>query len=87
MHVSVKFKLGASAVAANIFTKNGIELCGIIGGVRLVVVLFNRFVAATLVPRRNFSQLPPKLVPMPEDQSFDSRLDVRACSQVADRKH
>ena len=58
MHVSVKFKLGASAVAANIFAKNGIEpallwtyivmFLELFGGVCLVVGLFTRFVAAAL---------------------------------------
>ena len=58
MHVSVKFKLGASAVAANIFAKNGIEpallwtyivmFLELFGGVCLVVGLFTRFVVAAL---------------------------------------
>jgi putative oxidoreductase len=58
MHVSVKFKLGASAVAANIFAKNGIEpaltwayvIMGLelIGGVCLIIGLFTRFFAAAL---------------------------------------
>ena len=58
MHVSVKFKLGGSAVAANIFAKNGIEpallwtyvvmFLELFGGVCLVAGLFTRFVAAAL---------------------------------------
>jgi len=58
MHVSVKFKLGASTVAANIFAKNGIEpaltwtyvIMGLelIGGVCLIIGLFTRFFAAAL---------------------------------------
>jgi putative oxidoreductase len=58
MHVSVKFKLGASTVATNIFAKNGIEpallwayivmFLELFGGVCLVVGLFTRFVAAAL---------------------------------------
>ena len=58
MHVSVKFKMGAGAVAANIFAKNGIEpallwtyvvmLLESVGGVCLIIGLFTRFVAAVL---------------------------------------
>jgi putative oxidoreductase len=58
MHVSAKFKIGASAVAANIFAKNGFEpalawayltmFIELFGGVCLVVGLFTRFVAAVL---------------------------------------
>jgi putative oxidoreductase len=58
MHVSVKFKIGAAAVAANILAKNGIEpalLCAYIimaletvGGVCLIIGLFTRFFAAAL---------------------------------------
>jgi putative oxidoreductase len=58
MHVSLKFKIGAAAVAANIMAKNGIEpalLCAYIvmflesvGGVCLIVGLFTRFFAAAL---------------------------------------
>jgi putative oxidoreductase len=58
MHVSMKLKLGANAVAANIFAKNGIEpallwtyvvmFLELFGGVCLVAGLFTRFVAAAL---------------------------------------
>ena len=58
MHVSVKFKIGANAVAANIFAKNGFEpalawayltmFIELFGGVCLIVGLFTRFVAAVL---------------------------------------
>ena len=58
MHVSMKFKLGASAVATNIFAKNGFEpallwayvamFIELFGGVCLVAGLFTRFVAAAL---------------------------------------
>jgi putative oxidoreductase len=58
MHVSTKFKLGADAVAANLFAKNGIEPALIwtyvvmfmesVGGVCLIIGLFTRFVAAAL---------------------------------------
>jgi putative oxidoreductase len=58
MHVSVKFKIGAGAVAANIFAKNGLEpalawayvtmFIELVGGVCLIVGLFTRFVAAVL---------------------------------------
>jgi uncharacterized membrane protein YphA (DoxX/SURF4 family) len=54
----VKFKIGASAVAANNFAKNGFEpalawayvtmFIELFGGVCLVVGLFTRFVAAVL---------------------------------------
>ena len=58
MHVSVKFKLGAGAVAANVFTKNGLEpaltwayvamFIELVGGVCLIIGLFTRFVGAVL---------------------------------------
>jgi putative oxidoreductase len=58
MHVSVKFKLGAGAVAANIFAKNGFEpalvwayvtmFIEVVGGACLILGLFTRFVAAVL---------------------------------------
>jgi putative oxidoreductase len=58
MHVSVKFKIGAGAVAANIFAKNGLEpalgwayvamFIELVGGVCLIAGLFTRFVAAVL---------------------------------------
>ena len=58
VHVSVKFKLGADAVAANIFAKNGVEpalmwtyvvmALETVGGVCLIIGLFTRFVAAAL---------------------------------------
>jgi putative oxidoreductase len=58
MHVSVKFKIGAAAVAANILAKNGIEpalmwayvimFLEAVGGVCLIVGLFTRFFAAAL---------------------------------------
>jgi putative oxidoreductase len=58
MHVSVKFKMGASAVATNIFAKNGFEpalvwayvtmLIELVGGICLIIGLFTRFVAAVL---------------------------------------
>jgi putative oxidoreductase len=56
MHVSTKFQIGADKVAANVFTKNGIEPALIwvyvvmaleaVGGVCLIVGLFTRFFAA-----------------------------------------
>jgi putative oxidoreductase len=56
--VSTKFKLGADAVAANVFTKNGIEpalmwayvvmFLESVGGVCLIIGLFTRFIAAAL---------------------------------------
>jgi len=58
MHVSTKFKLGADAVAANVFVKNGIEPALLwtyviiflesVGGVCLIIGLFTRFFAAAL---------------------------------------
>ena len=58
MHVSTKFKLGADAVAANVFAKSGIEpalmwtyvvmFIESVGGVCLIIGLFTRFVAAVL---------------------------------------
>ena len=58
MHVSVKFKIGAAAVAANIMAKNGLEpalgfayvamALELIGGVCLIIGLFTRFFAAAL---------------------------------------
>jgi putative oxidoreductase len=58
MHVSGKFNVGAGAVAANIFAKNGIEpalawayvamFVEVVGGACLVLGLFTRFVAAVL---------------------------------------
>lgn len=58
MHVSVKFKIGAGAVAANIMAKNGLEpammfaylaiLLEVVGGAALVIGLFTRFFAAAL---------------------------------------
>ena len=56
MHVSVKFKLGADTVAANIFAKNGLEPALLwayvimaletVGGVCLIIGLFTRFFGA-----------------------------------------
>lgn len=56
MHVSVKFKAGADAVAANVFAKNGLEPAltwayvtmglELVGGICLIVGLFTRFFAA-----------------------------------------
>jgi putative oxidoreductase len=58
MHVTGKFKAGAAAVAANVFTKNGIEpalmwvyivmFLEVVGGACLIVGLFTRFFAAAL---------------------------------------
>jgi putative oxidoreductase len=58
VHVSVKFKMGADAVAANVFAKNGIEpalvwayvtmFLELVGGVCLLIGLFTRFFAAAL---------------------------------------
>jgi putative oxidoreductase len=58
MHVSVKYKSGADAVAANVFAKNGLEpsliwayvviLVETVCGACLIVGLFTRFVAAAL---------------------------------------
>jgi putative oxidoreductase len=58
MHVSTKFKIGAAAVAANIFAKNGIEPALLwtyvvmflepLGGACLILGLFTRFFAAAL---------------------------------------
>jgi putative oxidoreductase len=56
MHVSIKFKIGAAAVAANIMAKNGLEpalafayvtiAIEAIAGVCLIIGLFTRFIAA-----------------------------------------
>lgn len=58
MHVSVKFKMGAGAVGANIFAKNGLEpallwayivmFLEVAGGICLIIGLFTRFFAAAL---------------------------------------
>ena len=58
MHVSTKFKLGADAVAANVFAKNSIEpalmwayvvmFLESVGGICLIIGLFTRFIAAAL---------------------------------------
>jgi putative oxidoreductase len=58
MHVSIKFKIGAAAVAANIMAKNGIEpallsayivmFLELVGGICLIIGLFTRFFAAAL---------------------------------------
>jgi putative oxidoreductase len=58
MHVTVKFKAGADAVAANVFAKNGLEpaliwayvimALEVVGGACLIVGLFTRFFAAAL---------------------------------------
>jgi len=58
MHVSVKFKIGAAAVAANVMAKSGLEpalgfayvamALELIGGVCLIIGLFTRFFAAAL---------------------------------------
>src|SRR5215467_2506747 len=58
MHVSVKFKAGAAAVAANTLARNGIEpalmwayvimFLETVGGVCLIIGLFTRFFAAAL---------------------------------------
>ncbi len=58
MHVSTKFKMGAGAVSANVFAKNGLEpalmwtyvvmFIELVGGVFLIIGLFTRFVAAVL---------------------------------------
>jgi putative oxidoreductase len=58
MHVTTKFKLGADAVATNVFAKNGLEpaliwayvvmLIELVGGVCLIIGLFTRFVGAVL---------------------------------------
>jgi putative oxidoreductase len=58
MHVSVKYKIGAAAVAANFMAKNGLEpalACAYIvmaletvGGVCLIIGLFTRFFASAL---------------------------------------
>jgi putative oxidoreductase len=66
MHVSTKFKLGADAVAANVFAKNGIEpslmwayvimFIESVGGICLIIGLFTRFVAAALAIESLLSQ-------------------------------
>jgi putative oxidoreductase len=58
MHVSGKFKIGAAAVAANIFAKNGLEpaltwayvnmALELVGGACLLVGLFTRLFGAAL---------------------------------------
>jgi putative oxidoreductase len=58
MHVSVKFKFGAAAIAANVMAKSGLEpalgfayaamALELIGGACLIVGLFTRFFAAAL---------------------------------------
>ena len=58
MHVATKFKIGADTVAANVFSKNGIEpalmwayvvmFLELVGGICLIIGLFTRFVAAAL---------------------------------------
>ena len=58
MHVSIKFKIGAAAVAANIMAKSGLEpalgfayvamALESIGGVCLIIGLLTRFFAAAL---------------------------------------
>ena len=58
VHVSLKFEIGAVAVAANILAKNGIQpalmwayiIMGLelVGGVCLIIGLFTRFFAAAL---------------------------------------
>ena len=58
MHVSVKFKAGAAAIAANLMAKNGLEpalfwayfimALEVVGGICLIIGLFTRFFAAAL---------------------------------------
>jgi|SRR5689334_22863984 putative oxidoreductase len=58
MHVSVKYKIGVAAVAANVLSKNSIEPALLwayilmaletVGGVCLIIGLFTRFFAAAL---------------------------------------
>jgi putative oxidoreductase len=58
MHVSVKFKMGAGAVATNIMAKNGLEpaltwayltiALEVVGGICILIGLFTRFFGAAL---------------------------------------
>lgn len=58
MHVTTKFKIGADVVAANVFSKNGIEpalmwtyivmFLELVGGICLIIGMFTRLVAAAL---------------------------------------
>ncbi len=58
MHVSAKFKMGAGAVAANVFAKNGLEpaltlvyvvmFIEVVGGICLIAGLFTRLWASVL---------------------------------------
>ena len=66
MHVSTKFKLGADAVAANVFAKSGIEpalmwtyvvmFIESVGGVCLIVGLFTAALAIEMHPWRGESR-------------------------------